>query len=612
MAKNKNFQTKERYSSSISFLITSIVLINLYFNTQYADPFNTPKMLLLLLTSCWLLGHIVFAIKNHEISLKSLPSKAIVLGIIFLLFMLFSVFNTKELVVGLAGDQQRRLGWLTYFGFVIFFIFSALRVNYNFGVRILKAAVLNHLVLSIYAMFQITGNDFVAWNNPYNAIIGTLGNPNFASATLSILSCLSITALLCKDISRIYKLMAVISLILGFLAIILSESRQGLVSFLFAFLFFVSLYFYFNDNKFKYIVPIISLVLILFALMGMLQKGPLSSILYKPSVTLRGYYWDAGINMFLNKPFTGIGVDSYERYFLAFRDLEYPLKYGFEISSSNAHNVLIQLFATCGLFVGFSYLIILLFILITGLKLIKKSTGNRRILALGFTSAWIAFQSQALISIDNIGLTVWGWVLGGIIIGLEHSSSQIEGLNNKISKTSVSLLQPLASFMFLIPVIIIVVLLHRSETNTLQLQKISASTGVDFKLIDKVSSEVYNNPFSLPQYKLLSVMVLSSTGETIKVEKMIQNIQKSSPRLLNAYYSYIQVHSNDINIELDYRSKISNIDPWNLKNYLRIIELSIIRKDQENLKFNLDRILSLAPNSAEAKTAQSLVSKYNE
>jgi hypothetical protein len=44
----------------------------------------------------------------------------------------------------------------------------------------------------------------------------------------------------------------------------------------------------------------------------------------------------------------------------------------------------------------------------------------------------------------------------------------------------------------------------------------------------------------------------------------------------------------------------------------RIIELSIIRKDQENLKFNLDRILSLAPNSAEAKTAQSLVSKYNE
>jgi len=526
--------------------------------------------------------------------------------------MLFSVFNTEELIVGFAGDQQRRLGWLTYFGFVIFFIFSSLRVNYFFGVKILKAAILNHLVLSIYAMFQTTGNDFVAWNNPYNAIIGSLGNPNFASAMLSILSCLSITALLSNDISRIYKSMAVISIILGFIAIILSESRQGLVSFIFAFLFFVSLYFYFSDNKFKFVAPIVSLLIIIVAVMGMLQKGPLSAILYKPSVTLRGYYWDAGINMFFNKPFTGIGVDSYERYFFAFRDLEYPLKYGFEISSSNAHNVLIQLFATCGIFVGVSYLILIFFILITALKLIKKSKGNKKIIALGFTSAWIAFQSQAFISIDNIGLTVWGWVLGGAIIGLEHSFIGEEVTNYKTSKKSINLLQPSISFLFLIPTLVIATYLHRSETNTLQLQKISASTGIDFRTINKITSDVYNNPASLPQYKLFSVMVLNSAGEKIKVEEKIKALRKTSPRLLNIFYSDIQIHNNNFNIELDNRLNILKIDPWNLKNYLRIVELSLILNDKENLKFSLDRILTLAPNSDEAKTAQSLISNYNE
>jgi hypothetical protein len=40
----------------------------------------------------------------------------------------------------------------------------------------------------------------------------------------------------------------------------------------------------------------------IFALVGMLQIGPLEKFLYKPSVSVRGYYWRAGLEMFKDYP----------------------------------------------------------------------------------------------------------------------------------------------------------------------------------------------------------------------------------------------------------------------------------------------------------------------
>jgi hypothetical protein len=43
------------------------------------------------------------------------------------------------------------------------------------------------IVTTIYGYLQLTGNDFVNWYNPYNSIITTVGNPNFASAIFAIM-----------------------------------------------------------------------------------------------------------------------------------------------------------------------------------------------------------------------------------------------------------------------------------------------------------------------------------------------------------------------------------------------------------------------------------------
>jgi O-antigen ligase len=164
----------------------------------------------------------------------------------------------------------------------------------------------------------------------------------------------------------------------------------------------MSLFFYLRNRNFGFFVIIVSTILSVLALLGMLQKGPLAQFLYKTSVTIRGYYWDAGVSMFLSNPFTGIGMDSYGLYFKEFRNPEYPLLYGFEITSSNAHNIYIQLFATAGIFVGLIYLLLNLYIFRQGVLLVLSLDSEKQKIALILLSAWVGFQAQSIISIDNI------------------------------------------------------------------------------------------------------------------------------------------------------------------------------------------------------------------
>mgnify|MGYP000748585131 CR=1 FL=1 len=105
--------------------------------------------------------------------------------------------------MGLLGDTQRRNGFLAYLGLSIIFLYSARTIRFFNVLRIYKVAILIGLVLSCYGLMQINGKDFIKWNNPYNAMISTLGNPNFASATLAILSLLALYGIFLKN--KIYN-----------------------------------------------------------------------------------------------------------------------------------------------------------------------------------------------------------------------------------------------------------------------------------------------------------------------------------------------------------------------------------------------------------------------
>ena len=147
-------------------------------------------------------------------------------------------------------------------------------------------------------------------------------------------------------------------------------------------------------------------ILGLFSLGGALQKGPLTSLIYKTSVSLRGQYWQAGVNMGTNNPLTGVGMDSYGNYYRLDRT-EYATNVfpGPKTITNVAHNVVIDFFASG----GYPLLIMYVALLVIGAIALIKVTFRQRAYDgtfVAISATWVTYQLQSVISINQVGLAI--------------------------------------------------------------------------------------------------------------------------------------------------------------------------------------------------------------
>ena len=99
-----------------------------------------------------------------------------------------------------------------------------------------------------------------------------------------------------------------------------------------------------------------------------------------------------------------------------------------------AHNVYLD-FSSNG---GFPFLLLNLIlvglVLYSFLTMVRRAEKLNPYYIIGF-SIWVAFQAQLLISINQIGNAVWGWALGGILLGYSYFTGE-ESLSDKSEKNS--------------------------------------------------------------------------------------------------------------------------------------------------------------------------------
>lgn len=610
---NKRFSDRResKNSSVIWFLIIGVSTVTLYFNTKAHDPFNTPKLIILLVLSGWLIGHIFDHYRKVYSHITRKEFIFLVIPVLFIVTQIGALFFTDIFIVGLIGDTQRRNGFLSYFALTIVLIFCMISVNYYYALRVLKSAMIVGILLCSYGLMQITGNDFVSWNNPYNSMIATVGNPNFASSLLALICLIALFSLFNNEFSKLYKTVAVCLIFVSLYLIVVSQSRQGLLVMSFAILFYFTVLVFMNFRNFRIPVIITSLGVTALAILGMLQIGPLSSVLYKSSVTVRGYYWRAAWEMFLDKPLTGVGLDRYGAYFKQARESGYPLKYGFDITSSNAHNVYLQLFSTGGLFVGLTYLGLLALVFFAGIQNIQRTSGNSQRFNLMFLATWIGFQAQSLISIDNIGISICGWLIGGCILGVNLNSLglnkvEISGKDRSVKKNVVNIYQPTISILFLIPILILSFNLHRIETDTFLAKAYADPANPANKpIVSNYADKVVSNPIADPYYKLLVSLYMVDMGEVETSHKVVSSLHKKDPRNLDYLRWLIEYEKSKKNLdnELEYRELIVSLDPWNAINYF---EMGLIYKQKSDLvkMMNMkEKIMSFASNSEIADKA---------
>jgi hypothetical protein len=157
----------------------------------------------------------------------------------------------------------------------------------------------------------------------------------------------------------------------------------------------------------------------IFALLGALQKGPLTSLIYKNSVSLRGEYWQAAWNMGNKFPFSGVGMDTYGDWYRQLRDDQALINPGPNTTTNAAHNVILDQFAYGGWPMLLAYLAIFPLVI---LAIYRVSLRSREFdfAFIALSVAWICYQVQSVISINQIGLAIWGWILGGSLIAYER------------------------------------------------------------------------------------------------------------------------------------------------------------------------------------------------
>lgn len=595
------------HSNSIWFVLLGSSFCTLYFNTKLVDPFNTPKLIILMIIGGWVTGHLISMARSDRTIFARENMFFWWVSLSFLASLFIALITSDLFVTSLIGENQRRNGFLAYFSLIMIFIFLYFKMDLQFIARLIKIMLALGLALGFYGIIQTTGNDFVKWINPYNPLITTLGNPNFASAFFALLTCISLFSLGFKTFPKKYKLLSLVVALIAIVCIVRSQSRQGLVAAAFGLIFYICCYFYFVKKKLKLAVLSSSIGLSLVSILGMLNTGPLASILYKDSVSVRGFYWRAGVEMLKNNPIFGVGLDRYGAYFKEFRDPSYPLRYGLEVTSSNAHNTLIQFFSTGGLLLGVSYLTLLLYIFKSGLTLVKNTTGELQMVSLSLLAVWVVFQAQSFISIDNIGLSIWGWVLGGSILAIYRQARTNTNLQIQLatptrgaSRNKVTVFQPVISTLILIPMLIISIQLIRFESDLYAIRSLEGFKPSGYEQLILVHNQnLLGNFIAEPYYVYQSAISLYYIGEKEKAVDQIQQLLKTDPRNLD--YLYWLAWEAEVNLNkaqvLEYRLAIALYDPWNSMNYLQLGKIYRDEGDFSKMDKMLNKIRSIASTS---------------
>jgi O-antigen ligase len=428
-----NLKAQEILTRVLTFGALSVTLFIEAWKSS--DPVNAPKMLILSTCGISVLFVLVSSWNRVLWNLHKIP---IVLVSSFYFFCLTSVILSKDnALIGVFGTKGRNTGLVAYLSLALLFLAAVLVQNKKSYDQVIKFLLITGGANILYNSMYMFGYDPIPWSNSFGTILGTFGNPNFISSFLGIICSVLLTVAMSSESSKITRVLSSVALPIAFYQIIYSRSIQGI--FVCAVGTAVVLFFYIRSKwrskglQLGYL-SIIGLVGIV-SILGMLQKGPLATLIYKTSVSLRGEYWAAGIQMGLSNPLTGVGLDSYGNWYRMFRRPSAMVQPGPSVVSDSAHNVVIDFFASGGFPLLLAYISIQILVIVSIWR-IARNISSFTVTPIALIAAWFGYTSQSIISINQIGLAVWGWVIGGAIVGYSVLTSQSKQETTKIDKAT--------------------------------------------------------------------------------------------------------------------------------------------------------------------------------
>ena len=341
-------------------------------------------------------------------------------------YLISGIVNGQGLASIYLGGYQRNFGIATWLALALVFLIGAqgevkVRRYLDWVLPVVLIAGLG------YGLVQFLDKDPLPWTNPYNAVSLTLGNPNFAGAFFGILSVVAVSGIFAgKSIGL--KAVGILLLVATVFISLKTNSLQSPLLIIGGVLVFGLLSNVGAKNGVGRVVKFVSSGVLVASLVGVIRlfmgsgsflASAREKLFFQGSVAQRLDYWRTGFEIWKDHPIFGVGTDQFQRYAALYRTPEQLKRDGVFVIPDKSHNVLIDHFANGGLIVGLiwiAFVCSVFYMLIKSLKNNEKIQVRRDLAVLG--TMWSTYVLQALISPDQLVLSLIGYSSAGLIAGI--------------------------------------------------------------------------------------------------------------------------------------------------------------------------------------------------
>jgi hypothetical protein len=563
-----------------TFVLLGGVLTTLTIWTKLEDPVNLPKMFVLALFASITLGLITPSILSAPKESSRIQKSG--LGLIFIVAtgLLISTAATDVKYTAIFGEFHRNNGFLSYFAMLILMAASSLVFSPKSSTRYFTFFGITGLILTFYGILQGLGVDPVGWKIDYNPYITTLGNPNFTSGFIG-LSSIAIFYLALDSKNLKLQLGYTIGLLASLYILWRSGSIQGVFGFLIGAVVIILVKLWLLNKRYGQIALTTAVLTAVPVALAILNIGPLASNLYQGTLRNRFDYWNAAIGMFKDHPILGVGIDRFGEYYRQYA-VQNQVVQG-QITD-NAHSIYLQLLATGGIILFIPYILLVLFVTFIGIKSVFKIQGEEKLKVGALFGIWLGTIALNFVTVDNLGVGVWFWITGGILIAVSCNSNKGEKVGqdqkNKVArqKSSKSIdsetlfpVTHVASFI-LATIVLISVVPSLGKSSTLFNLKNNQSSYTTQTFVPSIVSESKSSSNN-PQY-LIQLASLALNQNAIKEAfDLIVQINKVDPRsYYGNYFPAITLEAmNSRPDAIKYRERLKELDPWNTASQLELI-----------------------------------------
>lgn len=492
------------------------------------------------------------------------------LSALLLIAAVSATLNSESpLVQNIYGSYGRNTGLVTYISLVFASLATlTFRIIGSYK-RVIIGLQITGLVNVLYCAWVLAFGDFLSWNNPYGNILGLFGNPNFIGSFLGIFISSLMATIFTPNLNWKYRVSLSLVAALAFYEVIESNAIQGLVvtagGIAIVGFFLIRSRISSPLVAYSYLTTVAGVGFL--AVMGALQKGPFDFI-YKTSVSLRGAYWSAGIEMGKQNPLTGVGMDSYGDWYRADRSESAATVFpGPRTVTNAAHNVVIDFFAFGGWPLLLPYLGLIVLAAVSALKVIKRTKTYDPVFVALF-AAWAGYQAQSFISINQIGLAIWGWILTSSLVGYEFAtrpnrtelsqpdSVKGKGPRNRQSSTGVFSPQLLAGLGIVVGLII------ASPPMSADTRWRSALNSQDANRILAALEPTYLNPGNSEKYAQ-AVQLFANSNLMEQAHKIALDGVKFNPDYFYAWRALYNLPNATEQEKADALANMKRLDPRN-------------------------------------------------